>query len=212
MLLVFEVLDDFFVTCARPCRVGVHPDGLGQWYQSGYGLLDALGAIALLRECRLVALRTGGWPRLSVAAIVARQTAVVLVIGERDIAARTSWSPAARRTFDDRREASAVLEQDSLMAFEQCVVDRLDEGRSEWAIHGLALSCLTQRDERNSWQRDTSMTFRKPDIAKASLLGKVVAFETWGGTAQQHLCAMTRCKHQCHFPSVVARCRVLLFV
>src|SRR5438067_7856635 len=126
-----------------------HRAAVGPAQQPGELLLEPLGAAADRRDVEVAAVRTSARNALGEAAMVAAQAAVELVKNAPRAAMRAAAFPAAVATVQHRRVATAVEEDETLLAALDALLQRGDERRRERRGHAFALRQLVHVDQPN---------------------------------------------------------------
>ena len=146
------------------------------------------------------------------AAVVALEAVVALVVGERHVAAGAAGRPAAGAALDVGGESAAILEEHRLLAAGEYVGELVEQQAVEM---GLALVALDGAQRvRNEHERRPSVAValveRRQPVLAAQCVG--VAFERGGGAAQHRAGLPQACHDDGHVAGVVARLRVGLLV
>lgn len=113
---LLERLHDPAVSPRRLRRIGVEPIDRGFGENGGEFLLYFLGSEPARQQASRPARRAYGRYGDPVAAIVAAERAVALMISQRHVAVGAVGGPAAVTALDVRRKAPPILEQDRLTA------------------------------------------------------------------------------------------------
>ena len=178
-----EVVDDTLVGSFRAGGVEIHACHACFGKHLFYLVLDLLRAIAAAAEVRIAATGADHRHRLGVAAIVAGKHVEALVIGEAHVAVLAVGHPAADLALDHRRKATAVLEEDSLLALAQRLAYGTEQLRRERTTHHFAVTQVLDVDDMDVGQLYTLIALHELHISVFSRLGVVVAFHAWRGTA-----------------------------
>ena len=146
------------------------------------------------------------------AAIVAHEGLLTLVVGEGDVAVGAAWHPSALLALYEVGEASPVLEEDDLFASLEGLAHDLYEARRERAFHlPLALGLL---DVYHFYcgQLHVAVAMGELDIGIEAFVGEVVDFEAGGSCAEERLGSEEVGEHEGCIARMVAGGGFLLLV
>ena len=145
-------------------------------------------------------------------AIMAGQQVEPLVVSKRHVAILAFGRPSAGVTRQDRREATAVLEQYDLLAISQRLAHGGKETGREWPGHDLATPQVLHVHDFYLRQLHALEPRGERDKTIFARLGIVVAFHGWRGRAEKDLGSEHLRHDDGRGAGVVARGRVLLLI
>ena len=128
-LAVGKIAQDTFIGCTGTCRVKVEAGGAGVWKEVMNFFFNLFRAKTELPQVGTFAVGTGLWNCKRLAALVAHQSVLFLMISEGHVAGLAGGSPPADGAFDHWSIAAAVLEQNDLLFVLQRSFDLFDQPR-----------------------------------------------------------------------------------
>ena len=154
-LVAGKGIDDVLVGGFVTGRIQIHAQHAGFGEEGLYLIFDTLGT----ETDHLVfasAFRADGRHGCAVAAVMAAQFVLALVVGHRHVALDTTGRFAARHTLYLRSIAASVLEEDDLFMILQDLTDTVHERVGEMTVHLLARILALEVDKVNIRQLGTS--------------------------------------------------------
>ena len=175
-----ELVNDAVITVLAARGVQIHARDL---LTGEYGLdviLDALGPVPDDFYTRQLTGWTQVGKRYRIAAVVAHQAVVMLVIGERHIAVFTLRNPAALFAAHHGRVASTILEQNHLFVIFQSLTAIGDEFIAEQTAHFTPLAGIDGVNDFHIGHFDVAIAGEQSHKAILPLKGKVIDLDSGG--------------------------------
>ena len=148
---------------------------------------------------------------LAVAANVAGQLRDIPVVGERDAAIRALADMPAGVAHHGRREASAIEEENGLLAVGESFFDRLQQSGRADGFRPAGSRCFAQVEHSNHRHPTVIDTLRESQQSVFARAAIVPAFHRGRGAAENDCASFALRPQNGHIPGVVAR-RLLLLV
>ena len=184
--------------------IGIHAQGFHAGKKSVHVCLDALCPVA--EKAQLPAAdRTPVIDALPVAAVVADEHLVTLMVRQTDAAVRTRIRRAALSTGDELTRTAAVEKQDALFTAAEVFLQLgIEHGTDRAGIPVSQLLLHVGNDDIGQLARVEAI--RQREIVIAAGLGVIAADNVRRRRAEQQQRAMLRTAKLCHVARVVARC------
>ena len=175
-------------------------------------VLHAFGAVAHNLDGGLAAGRADVGQSDGITAVVAREGANVLVIGERHVAILAFRHPSALFALHHRSIASAILKENHLLLVVEGVSALAHEFGGEHAVHFLFATSLFGVDNLHLGQLKSFVACEQRHESESAATSFVECLNRGRGRAEQSFCAVHRCYDYCRIAPVVAWRGVLLLV
>ena len=190
-------------------RVLIHPQDAGCGQKPGQLLLDTLRAEAAVVQLA-AALRAGLGQRLHrMAAMMAEQRLLRLVVNERHAAVGAFQHMAAGGTHADGTVAAAVQQQDALLAVIQIFLQLAGEADTDFAR--VARSQLSPHINKiHMGQRPSTVAMAQLDKLQTAAFCGIVSFSLRRGGGKQKQCVFHHGAFFGHIVGIIARGRLTL--
>ena len=144
-------------------------------------VLHTFGAIAHYLDGGLATCRANVGQSDGISAVVARESANVLVIGERNVAILAFRHPSALFALHHRRIAATILKENYLPPVVEGVAALAHEFGGEHAVHFLLAASLFGVDNFHHGQLQPFVAGEQRHKPKAAASGFVICFDRWRG-------------------------------